>query len=60
MPYKDRAKSRKSRRRPPVLCICGCGQVRRFAQGHAHRTYRPNGWNAHEPSWYLERERRRA
>jgi len=47
-------------RRRQALCPCGCGKSKRFAQGHAHRIYRPGGWNAHEPGWYRERRRRRA
>ena len=67
MPYKDREtaieRQRERRRRnykPPGLCACGCGKPRRFGRGHEHRVYRPGGWNAHEPSWYAEQERRRA
>lgn len=36
------------------------GQPAKFIQGHQHRVYRPDTWNAHEPQWYRDRERRRA
>jgi len=45
-----------------TYCRCGCGGLVRgkFIVGHQHRVHRPNQWNAHEPRWYLERERRMA
>jgi hypothetical protein len=60
--------------RPLRRCACGCGarvgrsnrgagrkgRVSRFAPGHQHRVHTAGQWNAHEPGWYAERERRKA
>ncbi len=35
------------------------GRPTRFIQGHQHRIHTPGQWNAHEPSWYLQREQER-
>lgn len=54
-------------RKPTHPCACGCGreagisvrtgEPNRFAFGHQHRVYRPQGPNYHAPAWF---ERRRA
>lgn len=34
------------------------GHAFRFLPGHHNRVHNPNGWNAHEPAWYRQREAR--